>query len=175
MVLTITEEGQARDVNGLDVRKTCHPHLLFFLGTTDHRVDVTTTPRVRVAAIVARGVDAQRGRSTPRCTFCTSRILDNVGFVRRMSSNNDHNFHPQESIKGVQEEIGALKEGLVVERKKRHNKEVYEEVCKDINKYPPHRVTKVRASSTTSSHTNLTDLSVPFWTLRVFLCYSVVQ
>lgn len=50
----------------------------------------------------------------------------------------------QESIKGVQEEIGALKEGLVVERKKRHNKEVYEETCKDINKYPPHRATKAR-------------------------------
>ncbi|CAM9608627.1 unnamed protein product [Scytosiphon promiscuus] len=49
----------------------------------------------------------------------------------------------EESIKGVQEEIGALKEGLVVERKKRHNKEVYEEVCKDINKYPPHRDTKL--------------------------------
>ncbi|CAM9928097.1 unnamed protein product, partial [Ectocarpus sp. 6 AP-2014] len=48
----------------------------------------------------------------------------------------------EESIKGVQEEIGALKEGLVVERKKRHNKEVYEETCKDINKYPPHRATK---------------------------------
>ncbi|CAM9184061.1 unnamed protein product [Ectocarpus fasciculatus] len=50
----------------------------------------------------------------------------------------------EESIKGVQEEIGALKEGLVVERKKRHNKEVYEETCKDINKYPPHRATKAR-------------------------------
>ncbi|CAM9476640.1 unnamed protein product, partial [Ectocarpus sp. 4 AP-2014] len=49
----------------------------------------------------------------------------------------------EESIKGVQEEIGALKEGLVVERKKRHNKEVYEETCKDINKYPPHRATKL--------------------------------
>eukprot|EP00752_Nemacystus_decipiens_P018722 g16785.t1 len=49
----------------------------------------------------------------------------------------------EESIKGVQEEIGALKEGLVVERKKRHNKEVYEETCKDINKYPPHLATKL--------------------------------
>lgn len=51
----------------------------------------------------------------------------------------------QESIKGVQEEIGALKEELVIERKKRYNKEVYEGTCKDINKYPPHRATKVRA------------------------------
>ncbi|CAM9902877.1 unnamed protein product [Pylaiella littoralis] len=49
----------------------------------------------------------------------------------------------EESIKGVQEEIGALKEGLVVERKKRKNKEAYEEACKDINKYPPHRATKL--------------------------------
>eukprot|EP00903_Cladosiphon_okamuranus_P005943 g5872.t1 len=49
----------------------------------------------------------------------------------------------EESIKGVQEEIGALKEGLMVERKKRHNKEVYEEACKDINQYPPHLATKL--------------------------------
>lgn len=42
----------------------------------------------------------------------------------------------------MQEEIGTLKEGLVVERKKRHNKEIYEETCKDINKYHPHRATK---------------------------------
>lgn len=42
----------------------------------------------------------------------------------------------------MQEEIGSLKEGLVVERKKRHNKEIYEEACKDINKYPPHLATK---------------------------------
>lgn len=52
----------------------------------------------------------------------------------------------QESIKGVQEEIGALKEGLVGERKNRYNKEIYEEACKDINKYPPHRDTKVGIS-----------------------------
>lgn len=48
----------------------------------------------------------------------------------------------------MQEEIGALKEGLVVERKKRHNKEVYEEACKDINKYPPHLATKASKHST---------------------------
>lgn len=54
--------------------------------------------------------------------------------------------HLQESIKGVQEEIGKLKEGLVVERLKRCNKEVYEEVCKDVNTHPPHRETKVRRS-----------------------------
>ncbi len=46
----------------------------------------------------------------------------------------------------MQEEIGALKEGLVVERKKRQNKEIYEETCKDINKYPPHRATRVSST-----------------------------
>ncbi|CAN0334387.1 unnamed protein product [Laminaria digitata] len=49
----------------------------------------------------------------------------------------------EDSINEVQEQIGALKEGLVVERKKRYNKEIYEEACKDINKYPPHKATKV--------------------------------
>lgn len=44
----------------------------------------------------------------------------------------------------MQGEIGKLKEGLVLERKKRYNKEVYEETCKDINNYPPHKSTKVR-------------------------------
>lgn len=44
----------------------------------------------------------------------------------------------------MQEQIGALKEGLAVERKKRYHKEIYEEACKDINKYPPHKATKVR-------------------------------
>lgn len=53
----------------------------------------------------------------------------------------------QDSINEVQEQIGALKEGLVVERKKRYNKEIYEEACKDINKYPPHKATKVWKSS----------------------------
>lgn len=43
----------------------------------------------------------------------------------------------------MQTEIGTLKEGLVVERKKRYNKEIYEETCKDINTYPPHKATKV--------------------------------
>ena len=51
----------------------------------------------------------------------------------------------QDGIKGVQDEIGQLKEGLVMERRKRHRKEVYEEHCKDINTYPPHRATKVMA------------------------------
>lgn len=43
----------------------------------------------------------------------------------------------------MQEEIGKLKQGLVEEKKKRFNKEIYEETCKDINKYPPHKRTKV--------------------------------
>lgn len=30
-----------------------------------------------------------------------------------------------------------------MERKKRYNKEIYEETCKDINNYPPHKATKV--------------------------------
>ena len=47
----------------------------------------------------------------------------------------------------MQEQIGALKEGLVVERKKRYNKEIYEEACKDINKHPPHKSTKVLKST----------------------------
>lgn len=50
----------------------------------------------------------------------------------------------QDSINEVQEQIGALKESLAVERKKRYNKEIYEEACKDINKYPPHKATKAR-------------------------------
>lgn len=49
----------------------------------------------------------------------------------------------EENIKEVQTEIGTLKEGLVVERKKRYNKEIYEETCKDINTYPPHKATKL--------------------------------
>lgn len=32
----------------------------------------------------------------------------------------------------------------MVERKKRYNKEIYEETCKDINTYPPHKATKVQ-------------------------------
>eukprot|EP00904_Undaria_pinnatifida_P005201 jgi/Undpi1/1810/HiC_scaffold_12.g05197.m1 len=49
----------------------------------------------------------------------------------------------EDSINEVQEQIGALKEGLAVERKKRYHKEIYEEACKDINKYPPHKATKL--------------------------------
>lgn len=39
--------------------------------------------------------------------------------------------------------MGKLKEGLAQEKKKRFHKELYEETCKDINKYPPYVRTKV--------------------------------
>lgn len=82
-----------------------------------------------------------QGESRPLVVYC--RVFDSTLLVFVL--------FPQESIKGVQEEIGALKEGLVVERKKRHNKEVYEETCKDINKYPPHLATKASNHSTLHS------------------------
>ncbi|CAM9681846.1 unnamed protein product [Ascophyllum nodosum] len=63
--------------------------------------------------------------------------------ARDMSDYSAQRQQISDGIKGVQDEIGQLKEGLVMERRKRHRKEVYEEHCKDINTYPPHRATKL--------------------------------